>query len=67
MEISEKLLVEQAWSLKRKLERQLEFNGHSCRMGRIADCLPSTKIDNLYSVHERAYTRYIRRLMKFWA
>jgi len=67
MEISEKLLVEQAWALQVKLARQLEINCYPFSKRQMVRFVPTTKKENLHEVHERAYSRYHRRLKRFWA
>ncbi len=62
MKISDKLLVEQAWSLKSSLNRRIETE----RARRSACYAPSTKIERLNSIQDIAYSRYLRRLKKFW-
>lgn len=66
MEKSEKILVEQAWSLQLKLHRQRELNSHPFRVRREINCTSKTRKLNINDVHERAYLRYLRRLKKLW-
>lgn len=63
MKISDKLLVEQAWSLKANLNRRIETE----KVRRAACYAPSVKIERLSSIQDIAYSRYVRRLKKFWA
>ncbi len=67
MDISDKLLVEQAWALQKKLNRQIDLNRNPFSIGRMVSSSPTISIENLNYVHERAYSRYLRRLKKFWA
>lgn len=63
MKISDKLLVEQAWSLRVNLCRCLETE----YLGRAARLTPSIRKKRLKYAHVRAYSRYLRRLKKLWA
>lgn len=64
MKISDRLLVEQAWSLKANLNRRIDTE----RLKRSASyATPSVKIERLNSIQAAAYSRYLRRLKKFWA
>ena len=60
MKISDKLLAEQAWSLRMNLNRHIEKE----KINRIAS---SDRMEYLNSIQERAYSRYLRRLKKMWA
>ncbi len=62
MKISDKLLVEQAWSLRANINRRIETE----RVRRTECYAPSTKIERLNSIQDIAYSRYLRRLKKFW-
>ena len=63
MKTSDRLLVEQAWSLRTNLNRRIETE----RLRRSESVMPTVKIERLNSIQETAYSRYIRRLKKFWA
>lgn len=62
MKISDKLLVEQAWSLGANINRSMETE----RLRRSASYAPSVKVERLKSIHAAAYSRYLRRLKKYW-
>lgn len=62
MKCSDKLLVEQAWSLRANLNRRIETE----RLRRTEKIMPTVKIERLNSLQAAAYSRYLRRLKKFW-
>lgn len=59
MKISDKLLAEQAWGLRMKLNRHIEKE-------KIKKIGSSARMEYLNSIQERAYSRYLRRLKKMW-
>lgn len=63
MKKSDKLLVEQAWSLRTTLNRSIDTE----RIKRTASYSPSVKIERLNTLQSRAYSRYLRRLKQYWA
>jgi len=63
MTLPDKLLVQQAWSLRKTLDHRIEAE----RLRRMPDSMkPTLKIERLTSVHDLAYSRYVRRLKKLW-
>ena len=67
MEISDKLLVEQAWALQEKLKRQIELKCNPFRLERTICGVVLIRKYQLNYAHEHAYSRYLRRLKKYWA
>lgn len=58
-----KLLVEQAWSLRMGLDRNIDIE----RKRSTPAYSPQQKIERLNSVLDRASSRYLRRLKQYWA
>ncbi len=66
MEISNKLLVEQAWALQVKLKRRFERSCRGYGNGRVIISPSSDGNERGNAVHLRAYSRYMRRLKRLW-